>query len=107
MPVILALTISTNPSFNATRAIINSVALPKTAFNKAPIVEPVTTATSSVAVLNQIAKGTIAIADVMKTASDPHSRYLAAIEIGMKINKPREMMFLIVIYPMPSMTGWK
>jgi len=43
--------------------------IPKTAFNKAPIEGPVTTATSSVAVLNQTAKGMIAIADVMKTVT--------------------------------------
>lgn len=65
---------STNPSFKATKVIISSVAFPKTAFNSAPIEAPATTATSSVAVLNQIAKGTIASAEVMKTVSVPHSK---------------------------------
>ena len=97
VPVILALTMSTNPALRATRAIISSVALPKTAFNKAPMEEPVTTATSSVAVLNQIARGIIAIPDVMKTVSVPQSKYSAAIEIGIKTNKPKEIIFLIDI----------
>lgn len=95
VPMILAFTISIKPSLRATKAMINLVALPNTALSKPPIEGPVTTAIFSVAVLNQMAKGAIASADVMKTVSDPHSKRSAAMEIGMNTSKPRETMVLI------------
>ena len=97
VPVMLAFTMSIKPAFRATMAIINSVALPKTAFNKPPMEGPVTIATSSVAVLNQIARGIMPKADVMKTQREPQCKYSAAMEMGMKINSAMERIFLIDI----------
>jgi len=39
----------------------------------------------------------IAIADVMKTVSEPHSKKLAAIEMGTNTNSPREIIFLFTM----------
>ena len=58
---------------------------------------PVTIATSSVAVLNQIARGIMPKADVMKIAREPQCKYSAAMEMGMKINSAMERIFLIDI----------
>jgi hypothetical protein len=97
VPVMLALTISINPALRATREIINSVALPNTAFNRPPMEGPTITANSSVAVLNQMARGTMAIAAVIKTVKAPHSRCSAAMEMGIKTKSPKETRFLIDI----------
>ena len=56
---------------------------------------PVTTAISSVAVLNQIARGIIAKAEVINTARSPQCKYSAAIEIGTNTSNPNERIFLI------------
>jgi len=97
VPVMLAFTMSIKPAFRATMAMINSVALPKIALSKPPMEGPVTIATSSVAVLNQIARGIMPKADVMQTVSEPQCKYSAAIEMGMKINSAMERIFLIDI----------
>ena len=97
VPVMLAFTMSIKPAFRATIAMINSVALPKIALSKPPMEGPVTIATSSVAVLNQIARGIMPKADVMQTVREPQCKYSAAMEMGMKINSAMERIFLIDI----------
>ncbi len=75
---------STNPSLRATKVMIRSVAFPKMALSTAPIEGPVAIATSSVAVLNHTAKGTIAKPDVRKTVNVPQWRNSAPMERGIK-----------------------
>ncbi len=84
LPVILASTISTNPFRRATIAMINSVALPKSALTNPPRVGPVTRATFSVEVARQTDRGAMAAADVKKIAVSSQSRSLAAIDSGTK-----------------------
>jgi hypothetical protein len=97
-PVILALTTSIKPAFRATKAIINSVALPKVAFKNPPIPGPTTTAISSVAVPIQAARGRIAKAAVMKTIKSPHSKKWAARDMGINSSSTVKIMFLIDIF---------
>ena len=67
-PAIDALTTPVRPLLNATRAMINSAALPKVAFRKPPTPAPERAASCSVARPIHPASGTIAMAATMKSA---------------------------------------
>ena len=91
VPVMLALTMSTRPAFRATRAMINSVAFPKRAFNRAPMEGPSVRDSSSVAVLSRIARGMIDRIEAMKTNQSPQWNRSAAAATGSIASRPRAM----------------
>ncbi len=68
---------------------INSVALANTALTIPPSDGPVTTATFSVAVPNQIYKGIMAREEVTKTAVSPQCKRSAMTEMGTKMRRIR------------------
>jgi hypothetical protein len=69
-PVIDALTTSKRPARIATRAMINSAALPKVAFSRPPTPSPALAAKRSVALPMRPASGTIASAAAGNIAED-------------------------------------
>ena len=87
VPVMLALTMSTSPARRATKAMMSSEALPKTALSRAPRDGPKATDNFSVAMLSQIASGRIASPEQAKTTLSLQCSRSAARESGTSTRK--------------------